>query len=108
MTAIQTASAVESVIGGTRLTAQLSDDGELTGSAGCNTYRSSFTAERGTIEIGSPVATRKPCAEPAGIIAHEAAFLDALHTAARYRVDGRKLTLDRADGTIAVTLSRVG
>lgn len=108
VTAIRTPSAVESVIGRTRLTARLSDDGELTGSAGCNTYESSFTAERGTIEIGSPVATKKACAEPAGIMAQEAAFLDALQTAARYRVDGRKLTLERADGTIAVTLSRVG
>jgi hypothetical protein len=78
------------------------------GRAGCNTYRSSFTAERGAIEIEPPAATRNACAEPAGIMEQESAFLEALSTAARYRVDGIRLRLERADGTIAATFARVG
>ena len=74
------------------------ETGSLSGSAGCNAYTATYTTDRGAIEIGKPAATRKACAEPDGIMEQEAAYLEALPTAVRYRVAGRLLELLSAEG----------
>jgi heat shock protein HslJ len=76
--------AVSSPLPGTQLTASFADDGTLTGSAGCNTYRTSFTTDQGEIEIDGPATTRKTCPEPEGVMEQEAAYLAALPTATHY------------------------
>ena len=91
--------AVTSPIAGTEITATFSDEGELTGSAGCNTYSGTYTTDGGAIEISTPAATRKLCPEPEGVMEQETAFLEALPTATRFRVDGKTLQLTREDGT---------
>ena len=91
--------AVSSPLPGTEVTATFAADGTLTGSAGCNTYRATYTAERGTIEISQPVATRKACAEPDGVMEQEQAYLSALPSAAQYTVEGSTLSLLTAEGT---------
>ena len=105
-TAIQTGSAFASPLPGTEITATFADDGTLTGSAGCNTYRTTYTIDRGGIEIDPPASTKKACVEPDGVMEQEAAYLAALPTAAHYRVDGGSLALLRADGTYAAAYSR--
>jgi heat shock protein HslJ len=105
-TAFQSGDAVLSVIAGTEVTASFGEDGTLSGSSGCNTYRATYEADRGQIEISAPAGTKKACAEPAGAMEQEAAYLAGLPTAVRYRVDGRSLTLERADGTIFATYTR--
>ncbi len=91
----------------TAITATFADDGTLVGSAGCNTYRSTFTTDRGGIEIAPPAATRKTCATPDGVMVQEAAYLASLPTAACFRVDGGSLALLRADGTYVASYARV-
>lgn len=98
--------AVASLIAGTEITASFSEDGTLSGSAGCNTYRTTYTTEKGRIEIEPPASTKKACAEPEGIMEQEAAFLTALPTAARYEVAGPTLSLLTAEGTIVATFTR--
>jgi heat shock protein HslJ len=88
---------VVSVLGGTQLTA-LFDGGRLTGSAGCNSYMTSYTASGSAIEIGLAATTRLFCATPDGVMEQEAAYLAALPTAAAYRIDGNRMILERADG----------
>jgi heat shock protein HslJ len=104
-TAIQTGVAVASPLPGTRITARFADDGTLTGSAGCNTYRTNYATDRGGIEILQPAATKKACAEPDGVMDQETAYLAVLPTAARYRVDGGSLALLAADGTYVATFT---
>ena len=76
--------AVTSPLVGTELTARFGDDGALTGSAGCNRYTGSYTSDKGAIEITAPASTRKACAEPAGVMEQEAAYLDALPNGGRH------------------------
>jgi heat shock protein HslJ len=91
--------ALTSPIGGTELTATFSENGELDGSAGCSTYRATYTTDKGAIEIAAPAATKKLCPEPEGVMEQEAAYLDALASATRFRIDGKALQLSGADGS---------
>jgi heat shock protein HslJ len=107
-TTIQTGIALTSPVPGSMITATFADDGTLTGSAGCNTYRTSFTADRGAIEILPLASTKKSCGSPAGVMEQEAAYLAALPTAVRYRLDGGSLALLAADGTYVASYIRAG
>jgi heat shock protein HslJ len=105
-TSILQGNAVSSPLPGTEITASFAEDGALSGSAGCNTYRTRYTMDRGAIEIDSPAATKKACAEPDGIMEQEAAFLAALPLAARYEVTGASLDLLTAEGTFVAEFTR--
>jgi heat shock protein HslJ len=96
--------AVVSVLGGTHLSARFSDDGQVTGSAGCNQYFAYFQVDAGNITIGLPGATRRFCAEPKGTMDQELAYLTALSSAKTFRLEGDRLTLRTSDGALAVTL----
>ena len=107
-TAILNADAVRSVILGTEITATFTADGKLTGSAGCNTYSSTYQADAGSISIAEPVTTRMSCPEPEGVMEQEQAFLSALALTRRYSVDGGGLSLLTAEGTFTATFAPVG
>jgi heat shock protein HslJ len=98
--------AVSSPLPDTEVTAVFGEDGTLTGSAGCNTYRATYEADRGTITIGEPAATRKACAEPEGVMEQEQAYLAALPQATSYRVEGSSLSLLTAEGTYVAIYHR--
>jgi heat shock protein HslJ len=91
---------VVSILTGTELTARF-EGGQLSGSAGCNTYTAGYTLgpAAGALHIDQPASTRIFCAEPAGVMEQEAAYLAALPTATRYLIEGDRLTLQRQDGT---------
>jgi heat shock protein HslJ len=99
--------AVKSLIPATVIEASFAESGALLGSAGCNAYRATYTTDRGRIEITQPAATKKACASPAGVMAQEAAYLAALPSAVRYRVEGRSLVLLNGEGKIVVSYTRV-
>jgi heat shock protein HslJ len=98
--------AVSSPVPGTEVTAEFAVDGTLTGSAGCNTYRATYKAERGAITIDPPTATRKACTEPPGIMEQEHAYLAALPRAAKYSVEGTRLSLLTPQDTYVATYER--
>jgi len=96
--------AVVSVINGTTITANFGKDGNLSGSGGCNNYSATYTTDgKSTISIGPAAATRKACAEPQGVMEQEAAYLNALSTAATYRIDGNQMEMRTSDGAIAAS-----
>lgn len=97
--------AVTSLAEGTAITANFTENGELTGSAGCNNYMTSYTLDGQNITIEPPASTRKLCSEPEGIMEQEAAFLALLPQAATYSVSGNSLELRTADGALIVSLS---
>ena len=105
-TAFHRGDAVSSPLPGTKITASFADDGSLTGSSGCNTYRTSFTLDRASIQIEQPAPTQMACAEPAGVMDQEAAYLGELPTAASFRLDGASLSLLGVDGAIVASYTR--
>jgi META domain len=98
--------ALASPLVGTEVTATFGDDGTLSGSAGCNTYDTAYTTDGSSIEIDPPSSTRMACPEPEGVMDQEAAYLNALPTAASFRVEGGRLELLSAEGTAVVTYVR--
>ncbi len=96
--------AVVSLIGDTRITADFSQDGRVSGSAGCNRYFSTYEIAGESINIGRAGTTRKLCRAPEGVMDQEMAYLRALNSAATYRREGEKLTLRKADGALAVSM----
>lgn len=106
MTGVNTGDAVVSPIIGTELTAVFAEDESLTGSAGCNSYRTSYTADTGDIEIEPAAATKKFCPLPEGIMEQEAAYLAALEAAETYGFNGATMELSDANEQRLVTFSR--
>lgn len=82
---------------GVSVTAEF-DDGHVTGSSGCNSYRAPYQAEGKTLTIGPDVGgTRKAC-EPAPT-AVEQAYLARLPQVASYEITGTTLILEPKSGT---------
>jgi polar amino acid transport system substrate-binding protein len=82
-----------SPLASSQVTAEFGEDSQLTGSAGCNSYNSAYSAAEGVMTIGPAVSTRKFCAEPAGVMDQEAIYLALLPGAAAYTVENGELTL---------------
>lgn len=82
------------------------EDGNISGSGGCNGFTGNFTAEAGTLSIERLASTKKLCTEPDGVMEQEAALMAALESATAYSMEGPDLTLTRTDGSTAVTLTR--
>jgi heat shock protein HslJ len=96
--------AVVSTLIDSKLTANFSTDGKLSGSAGCNNYTANYEVSGKNIKIDSVASTRKMCAKPDGVIEQETQFLQALATVSSYQFDGKKLELRTADNALAVML----
>lgn len=94
---------VSSIIG-TEMTAAFGEDGSISGSAGCNRYSAGYQVDGKTIAIGLPIATRRFCAEPEGIMEQEQEYLTALGTAATYRMTGDRMEMRTAEGSLVATL----
>jgi heat shock protein HslJ len=92
--------AVVSLLPDTVLTLSF-ENGAVSGQAGCNTFRATYSVQGGGITIGPPATTRKSCAEP--LMAQERAFLTALESATRWTIDGGILDMHRADGERALS-----
>jgi heat shock protein HslJ len=97
---------VVSVALDTTLTADFGADGTLSGTAGCNNYTASYKTDGKTISIGPAATTRKMCAEPPNIMEQEMQYLQALSTAATYRIDGMKMEFRTAEGALAANFER--
>jgi heat shock protein HslJ len=87
-----------SVIIDTEITANFGEDGNVTGSDGCNNYNRPYETDGNTIKFGETFAnTMMAC--PDQIEAQAAAYQQALGNAATYEIIGDTLTLFDADGT---------
>jgi heat shock protein HslJ len=83
--------AVSSTIAGSEVTMTLADDGSVSGSAGCNTYRGSYAADGDELSFGPLVSTKMACA--GDLMVQEVAFLDAMTRVASSAIEGTSLTL---------------
>lgn len=92
--------AVVSLLNGSEITALFDEEGNLSGSAGCNNYSAGYQVDGNNITISPAAATMMFCAEPEGVMEQETAYLAALTTAATYSVQGDQLELRTADGAL--------
>jgi heat shock protein HslJ len=74
-------------------------DGQLTGSAGCNSYGGEYTTAGNTLLLSPVIATRMACLDE-GVMAAEDAYFNALASAGAYAVDGNLLTIPYAAGQL--------
>ena len=90
---------MQSVIIDTEITADFSEDGTMSGSAGCNRYNTSFEAADDTISIGVAASTEMACMDPEGIMEQEIQYLAALQNAATYTIQGDRLEIRDENGS---------
>jgi len=83
------------------ITAEFSADGKLTGSAGVNTYSTTYKTDGSSIDIGDQIITTK-MAGPDDAMRQETDFLTTLPTATTYNVrDGKLVLLGPAQNMVA-------
>jgi heat shock protein HslJ len=87
--------AVTSLVADTTVTAEFSEDGTLSGNAGCNTYNGTYEVSGTSLTIG-PLATTKKACKP-DVNEQEANYLAALSRVTTYTIRGDQLEL-RDDG----------
>jgi heat shock protein HslJ len=75
------------------------DDGQISGSAGCNNYFGAYEATEGAINIGPLASTMMLCPDP--VNEQERLFLAALESAATYQIIANRLELISAEGALA-------
>ena len=92
---------LDKTIPGSEITAEFAN-GQVTGSAGCNTYqgtyRSTRAAGRNTIEIGPLATTRMACDQ--ALMDHEGLYLAALEVATEYIIEGFALSIEYPGGEL--------
>lgn len=93
--------AVVSILLDTEITANFSEDGRLSGSAGCNNYMTGYTVDGDAISIEPAATTRKMCAED--VMQQESAYLAALLMAETFNIQGDRLELRTADGALVAS-----
>jgi hypothetical protein len=79
--------AIQTVITGTRTTADFRADWKLSGSGGCNQYNAEYTTTASNgITITQPITTLMACAEP--VMQQETQYLSLLQKATKYEISG--------------------
>jgi heat shock protein HslJ len=84
-------------ISGTTITATF-EDGQVRGSAGCNSYGGSYQISGGTISVGAVAITEMACLEPEGVMEQELLFVEFLTDAQTFRLADGQLQTFRPDG----------
>lgn len=74
------------IIDSSHITMQMSPEGRVSGSTGCNRYFGTLTVGQTSFEVSGAGSTRRACV-PA-IMQQETRFLQALQDARRYKMDG--------------------
>jgi heat shock protein HslJ len=73
------------------------EDGQVHGSAGCNTYSGSYQATDSTITVGAIAITEMFCMEPEGVMDQETMYVQFLQDVQTIRFVDEQLQLSRAD-----------
>lgn len=98
--------AVVSVLEDTEAEVSFDEEGNISGTGGCNRLMGTFTADQGNVSVDPMAMTKMACPEPLGVMEQEAALIAALESAATYRVEGDTLQLMTSGEEIAATLTK--
>jgi heat shock protein HslJ len=86
-----------SLMAGTTVTLEL-NDGQITGSAGCNSYGGSYTLQEGEITFSDLFWTEMACLDPEGVMEQEQRYLSILNNVSTFDREASRLTLRTPDG----------
>jgi heat shock protein HslJ len=86
-----------SLVIGTEISATVSD-GQISGSAGCNSYFGSANVDSDQISISGVGNTEMWCESPEGAMDQETDFLSALQNAVSFKIEAQRLTIFNAEG----------
>ena len=85
------------VVGENAVTLEFASDGQVGGSASCNSYGGSYSVQDNTLVLAEIVSTLMACVDTA-LMEQEVQYLDALQTVSEFQVDGDRLTITYDDG----------
>ena len=80
-------------------------DGVVSGHAGCNTFRATYTVDGDRLAIGRAATTRKACPGE-GVMEQERQYVAALESVTTWSIERGLLDLHRGDGERALTAKR--
>jgi heat shock protein HslJ len=90
---------LKAIIDGTEITATFNNaDGNISGSAGCNTYFAGYETKGNELSISEIGCTEMYCISPEGVMEQEQEFLSLLGNAQTFEVDDTTLTIVCSDG----------
>ena len=89
----------QNLIEDTEITATFDGDkGEISGSAGCNTYFAAYEVKGDKLTVSQMAWTEMACLNPEGVMDQEQEYLSLLGTARSFKVSDTGLTIDCVDG----------
>lgn len=93
----------------TSVTLTFDADGRAYGSAGCNSFSTTYLVDGQNLAVTVPGASNALCSEPDGIMEQEATFLANLPTAGSYEINrnGAELIIFDTGGAPMMTFSRM-
>ncbi len=89
---------MESNLATERITARFTEDGQLSGNAGCNHYATSYQIDGEKLTVGKIASTQMFCNDPEGVMETENVYLKNLANAASFRIEGDRLTIFDSEG----------
>ena len=72
------------------------EDGEVTGTSGCNTYFGKHMTKGNEISFGQLASTEMACLDPEGIMDQEQEYLTFLSEVVAFSIEGDRLILKKA------------
>jgi heat shock protein HslJ len=97
LTSLTTETGMNNTLPNTTITA-LFDDGNVTGSSGCNRYFGSYQLNKTEIKIGQVGSTLMFCSDPDGVMTQETTYLLLLTNVTSYAISNNELTLSDSLG----------
>jgi heat shock protein HslJ len=102
LTSIATGDAVSSTVAGTEVSLDLADDGQASGTAGCNRFSGGYEVDGTSLGFGPLAATKMFCDEE-GVMEQEQSVFAALEASRSFTIDGSTLTLADESGAMLLT-----
>jgi heat shock protein HslJ len=90
--------AIVSVLEGSEITAYFDEEGNVSGTAGCNNYSGTYQVEGEQVSIELGPLTMMFCEQPEGVMEQETAYLQALESVVSYRILGDELVMQNDAG----------
>jgi heat shock protein HslJ len=97
LTSFATETGQENVLSNTTVTATF-DNGNITGSAGCNRYSAGYQLSGNGIAVSSITSTLMYCTAPDGVMTQESTYLLLLKNVTAYTINNDRLTLSNELG----------
>jgi heat shock protein HslJ len=98
LTSLATETSMNNTLPNTTITAKF-EDGNVTGSSGCNRYFGSYQLNKTQIKIGPIGSTLMFCADPDGVMTQETSYDLLLLNVTSYAISNNELTLSNSQGT---------